>query len=81
MGKSIHRLAGADEFLEPTRGVLSPVGERLDRNEERPGCRLRRKRVTRSVEQDLKPLPGLESGALPGGKAPEPDSQDRVFTA
>ena len=80
VGQSIHGLPGLDKLLEPAGGVLSPVGERLDRNKERSGCRSRRKRVTRRVKQNLEPLPGFESGTFPGRKAQEPGSQDLVFT-
>ncbi len=38
-------------------------------------------RVARRVKQDLEPLPGPESGSIPGREAQEPRSQDLVFRA
>ena len=74
VGKSVHGRPGLDEVLEASRRVLSPVSERLDRDEECPRRRPRGESVTGSVEQDMEPLPGLESGSLPGREAQEPSS-------
>ena len=79
--KPIHRFPGIDELLEPPGGVLSPVRQCLDRDKECPGDCPSGESVAGGVDQDLEPLPGLESGSFPGREPQEPGSEDLVFTA